>query len=829
VGEHVEESISGNKENHAHGPVDDSSTGSTGDHESQEVLGEIEKRKQVDLGNIYSHRPSGVQDSVDPGRLGNQLEGKVDVHETSLEPSPPMEITIGVKVEKPKKKQPLLIIRKPEFSSPHLSNVTQSERGNYERTGGESGLVERGPERDKSEERDPCLALERTQEDKRVESEEHPPNKVDGDGNGGDSTKHDFLRRTSSQELGRSNSLDVDEQRNAKSLPGDGREESLKALHFSNVPLSKGGSGEDLTGCGNLEESFIENTSGSSRTEEAVENDKEDQEPKPEKPTDDTRGRRQNPGPVTNLGGKRGLGSPSDGNKIPPDLDGTGRRREEPEVNPFLETNDQSKETYDLPRQANKEPATSDEIPEATANPPIKDMLKSPHIHAVSPSGRGCGNTNCDESGGDRENVRRIGTNEHEICNPEKGDRGVKGVESENHSSHTITETESGEYYCGSSEMWGPGPHGAGRNASLAMGRQRGSEDATQENRNWFPDLSRNVEQLKIPTETFREAEIKWNNWTTHAFFREEKLEEDIRKRIKDVWGLKKKFVYLIINGHGYGYIPESWPLVSSIRVVIKAPGGAEVVIQGPGGWQIELNAEKADSWLGKCGLIQAEILGWTFQTRLQGGEKVIMLKNPREGLPRNEVTEEGGLPVDIREFRRRRDLEDEFKGSVQIWEPGRPIRTVSLWEAWDWACDWISRNGIGSIVLKGRDWKFEKLKEGDLLKVMWERKLQVPEYMDLDPPAVRERIIRKTLNPDIPEEEDKIENDKKEETLWKRLCNGTWHTAGTHQYDEWKWEKVKEKLKTRNAGDGCDLLGEWAGQNPERTKKQESEASQAL
>jgi hypothetical protein len=79
------------------------------------------------------------------------------------------------------------------------------------------------------------------------------------------------------------------------------------------------------------------------------------------------------------------------------------------------------------------------------------------------------------------------------------------------------------------------------------------------------------VKGIRLPIEPVREAIIKWNNWEMQAFFRESTLETDIRNRVKEAWGLKKKFVYLIVNGHGSGYAPQSWPIISSIRMVVKA------------------------------------------------------------------------------------------------------------------------------------------------------------------------------------------------------------------------------------------------------------------
>jgi hypothetical protein len=149
------------------------------------------------------------------------------------------------------------------------------------------------------------------------------------------------------------------------------------------------------------------------------------------------------------------------------------------------------------------------------------------------------------------------------------------------------------------------------------------------------------LDHLKPPTESTLEARVSWNGWTIQTFFKPSSLEKDIRKRIKEAWGLKKKNVYLIVNGHGTGYTPQKWPVLSSIRVVIKGPGGAEVVIQGPGGWEVELDAETAREWMWHCGLCQAEIEGWTYHTKLLGGERITLLKTPKRWFEKKETNRE--------------------------------------------------------------------------------------------------------------------------------------------------------------------------------------------
>jgi hypothetical protein len=318
---------------------------------------------------------------------------------------------------------------------------------------------------------------------------------------------------------------------------------------------------------------------------------------------------------------------------------------------------------------------------------------------------------------------------------------------------------------------------------------------------------------LKMPTEIFREAIVNWNGWTMIAFFREGKIDEDIGRRIKEAWGLKRKWIYYIINGHGQGYTPTSYPIISSIKIVIKGRGGADVVIQGPGGWELELDIQAADHWLWHCGLAQSEIKGWSYQSKLQGGERIIFLRNPRQGRQRQRGMLDSLDAVE-------RSLQEKIDQFVQISEPGRPLKDYRISDAWDWACDWVSRNGMGSVKIGGDVGKFEELKKGTLLQAMWENALPNAEYKDSDPPAIREMKIRKILDPEMPDDEARIENEKREESLTKRLKNGIWAGSGAYQYKNWNWKEVKEKIKKWNAWDGCDLLVRWTDQDLERAKK---------
>jgi hypothetical protein len=234
------------------------------------------------------------------------------------------------------------------------------------------------------------------------------------------------------------------------------------------------------------------------------------------------------------------------------------------------------------------------------------------------------------------------------------------------------------------------------------------------------------------------ETKICWNDWGIQAFFRPDSLERDIRRRITEAWGLKKKNVYLIVNGHGSGYSPEKWPLISNIRVVVKGSGGAEVVIQGTGGWEIELDATTAKDWLWRCGLCQAEIEGWTYHTTLHGGERIRMLKNPSKGIVRRESIreEEGHMSF----------LERRFQGPpkernmlVNVKRIDQSVsRPEDIDEALEWAVNWISQNGIGSITRGGNIWRLEQFKEHDVICAV--KKIALPILLMEEEHRVTER-----------------------------------------------------------------------------------------
>jgi hypothetical protein len=199
VGIYVESIVLGNEKSHAHGPVDDSSTNSTGDREPQETITEIKGREQVDMGHIYSDGSTSIQDAVDPNGLGISLERKADGNETAPRPPPPVETVTEVKIEKPKKGQSLLIIKR---TSLHKPDDTGSEGGNSERAGGESGLAEGVIGEDKTLNRKPNTTHERIQEAERVESEEYSPDKGNRVGDGEDTPEYDLLRIPAIKNLG---------------------------------------------------------------------------------------------------------------------------------------------------------------------------------------------------------------------------------------------------------------------------------------------------------------------------------------------------------------------------------------------------------------------------------------------------------------------------------------------------------------------------------------------------------------------------------------------------------------------------------------------------
>jgi hypothetical protein len=243
----------------------------------------------------------------------------------------------------------------------------------------------------------------------------------------------------------------------------------------------------------------------------------------------------------------------------------------------------------------------------------------------------------------------------------------------------------------------------------------------------WRKDL----DTLKGTPHSFKEAWICWEDWKVQCFFNPESAEKDFKKRIKKAWGLKGNDVYLVVNGRGTGYSQQAWPVISNGRVVIKGLGGAEVVIEGPGGLEIELDTKTAEDWLWHCGLVKAEIKGWSYEAKLQGGERITFLVNPRQGIKvkRDPPKYYRGLSLET-QLRLEDDEEHDLESQgVLVKELCNPTERKSPGHAWQCACDWVSQNGIGSITLQGKTWKFERFRTDDKIQAVTKRELPSPVY----------------------------------------------------------------------------------------------------
>jgi pimeloyl-CoA synthetase len=137
---------------------------------------------------------------------------------------------------------------------------------------------------------------------------------------------------------------------------------------------------------------------------------------------------------------------------------------------------------------------------------------------------------------------------------------------------------------------------------------------------------------------------------------------------------------------------------------------------------------------------------------------------------------------------------------------------------AWKWAYEWVACHGLGSILIRNEEWRFQKLIEGDTLKAIWLKDPPTPIQESLE--KRRDREIRAQLYPEISLEVQREENDRRGEALRKRLKEGAWNTIHPNHWEDYSWEKIKKKLKERGPYGGLELLAEWTGQNLERSKK---------
>lgn len=141
LGERAEIPTIRHEESHAHGSVDISGSDLSGNQEPKENPGKIEEREQVVLGSVYCNGSAGIQDTMDPGGLGFPVEGEIDGHEATPRLPFAMEIISQVKIEKPKKSQPLVIIVKPLHSDNGSSSGVPSEGGIDQETSRKGGLL----------------------------------------------------------------------------------------------------------------------------------------------------------------------------------------------------------------------------------------------------------------------------------------------------------------------------------------------------------------------------------------------------------------------------------------------------------------------------------------------------------------------------------------------------------------------------------------------------------------------------------------------------------------------------------------------------------------
>jgi hypothetical protein len=250
--------------------------------------------------------------------------------------------------------------------------------------------------------------------------------------------------------------------------------------------------------------------------------------------------------------------------------------------------------------------------------------------------------------------------------------------------------------------------------------------------------------------------------------------------------------------------------------VVIKGPGRAEVVIQGPGGWEIELDMKTAEDWLWHCGLCQTEIEGWTYQTKLRGGEKIIFLKNPKRGIAKKEADQEEEQPgFALRRLEQsltRRNITVNVKKIDQT-----ASRTKNIDKAWKWATKWISQNGIGSITRGGRIWKLEQFEEDDLICAV--RKIALPILLI-------EEERRTVANPQRKETERRRRPKPERQTIDENTLNiplpwGYWKEKNDTEIQEIPWKEIKKRLsKDKSAQAGFQLLRGWTGQDREKAEK---------
>lgn len=115
--------VDGYEKSHVDRPLDGSRADSPGSQELEIVVGEIEKGKQVVLGSNDGDGSPGIQDTLDPSRVGASMESETHGHEASSQSTPSVEILRTGMIEKPKRGLKLEIRKKDQVEEIHLSNA----------------------------------------------------------------------------------------------------------------------------------------------------------------------------------------------------------------------------------------------------------------------------------------------------------------------------------------------------------------------------------------------------------------------------------------------------------------------------------------------------------------------------------------------------------------------------------------------------------------------------------------------------------------------------------------------------------------------------------
>jgi hypothetical protein len=71
-------------------------------------------------------------------------------------------------------------------------------------------------------------------------------------------------------------------------------------------------------------------------------------------------------------------------------------------------------------------------------------------------------------------------------------------------------------------------------------------------------------------------AVIAFQKQSVQMVFSPKHALDDFHRKVKEVWNIPKKDYYLLVNGNHEDIPTESWPVLSSIRVIIKGPIGGE-------------------------------------------------------------------------------------------------------------------------------------------------------------------------------------------------------------------------------------------------------------